>query len=143
MKYLLVISAVLILSACEKDGKVENAAEVVKAGQAEVPEELPDGPRPETRHILHGSGRWNIEGIRAARIKGDGPIEVCAITGEELYYIEGDTGMRAALRTSFVCTDCKRLVGEQAMQMNGADKSKYPVIYLGAHCVECWPNKKG
>jgi hypothetical protein len=104
--------------------------------------ELPDGPRPPTRHLLHGSKGWNVEGIRAARIKGDGPIEVCSITGEELFYIQGD-GRHAALRTSAVCTGCERLVGERAMQMNGSDRSKYPVVYVGAHCIECWPNKKG
>lgn len=121
---------------------LEEELSVSEIEEVEVEEEvLPSGPRPKVRFFTPGSKAWNIEGLKAARIEGDGPIEVCEITGEELFYLQGD-GRKINLRTNAVCHECQKLVGDRAIQHNGADKSRWPVVYVGAHCVECWPNKK-
>lgn len=136
---------------CGFHGKVQgweeitvNLEEELSVEEEEVEEEeevLPPGPRPKVRFFTPGSKAWNIEGLKGARIEGDGPIEVCDETGDELFYIQGD-GRKVNLRTNAVCIECERLVGERAIQLNGADKSRWPVVYVGAHCTACWPNKK-
>jgi len=98
-------------------------------------------PRAKIRHMLHGSKEWNIEGLKDARRDTDGEIQVCSISGDELFYVQDD-GLKIKLRTHGVCAECNRLYGERAMHNDGMDRSKWPITYLGGHCVECWPNKK-
>jgi hypothetical protein len=99
------------------------------------------GPRPKVRNILHGNNRWNVEGLKAARRDTDSDIFVCEISGEELYYVQDD-GRKVNLRTHGVCCECERLVGVNSINNHGADRARWPVVYVGAHCIECWPRKK-
>jgi len=119
---------------------LEEELSISKEDEEEA-EILPPGPRPKVRFFKPGNKEWNIEGLKSARIQGDGPIEVCEETGEELFYLQGD-GKKINLRTHAECVGCGRLVGDRAIQHNGSDRAKWPVVYIGAHCTTCWPNKK-
>jgi len=94
-------------------------------------------PEP-VRRFKHGSKDYNLEMIRDERKDTDGEIQVCAITGVELFYIRED-GRKVNLRTHGTCVECGKLYSEDAMYKSGREKSRWPVVYVGAYCSECWP----
>ena len=101
-----------------------------------------EAPRPSIRHLNRVTKQWNIEGLLADHRDTDEPVQVCSITGEELFYVRGDNGRTVNLRTHGVCAECGNLYSESAMHNDGVSKSPWPVIYDGGHCTNCWPNRK-
>ena len=116
---------------------VEKAPVVEEA--VEIPKQIT--PREKLSWMIPGTHRRNIEGLLANHRETDSPIYRCAVSNEELYYIRDD-GTTINLRTRAVCCECGKLVGEDNIHNSGADRSSHPVVYSGAHCTECWPNKK-
>jgi hypothetical protein len=129
------------------DANLTKTEVVIPQNKASVESKAAESPKKITLRekvpwIIPGTQIWNVEGLLANHRETDGPIYRCAISNEELYYIRDD-GTMVNLRTHTACCECGKLVGEAYFHNNGAERSRHPVIYVGAsYCTKCWPSGK-